>query len=138
MTTCNRPLDRGLQARVRSAWTAVALAVAAASSALPTLAHASFGTINLITRADGSVLPEYPKDGRRWVVGTPGQEYGIRVCNSTGARLLAVMSVDGVNVITGDTASPAQSGYVLDAYQCADINGWRKSQNAVAAFYFTT
>jgi len=27
---------------------------------------------------------------------------------------------------------------VLDAYQCADINGWRKSQSAIAAFYFTT
>ena len=32
----------------------------------------------------------------------------------TGERMLAVTSVDGVNVVTGDTASPDQSGYVLD------------------------
>ena len=84
------------------------------------------------------MLPVYAKDGRNWVVGTPAQEYGIRVCNTTGGRVLAVMSVDGVNIVSGDTASPAQSGYVLAAYECADINGWRKSQSSTAAFYFTT
>ena len=75
------------------------------------------------------VLSVYPKDGRHWVVGTPGQEYGIRVCNTTGDRVLAVMSVDGVNVVSGETASPAQSGYVLSAHECADINGWRKTDS---------
>ncbi len=83
------------------------------------------------------MLPVYEKDGRKWVVGTPGQEYAIRVCNTTGARVLAVMSVDGVNVVSGETASPSQSGYVLDAWQCADINGWRKNLASIAAFYFT-
>jgi hypothetical protein len=83
------------------------------------------------------LLSAYPKDGRRWVVGTPGQEYGIRVCNTTGNRVLAVMSVDGVNVVSGETASPAQSGYVLSAHECADINGWRKNNSSTAAFYFT-
>ena len=52
-------------------------------------------------------------DGTRYVVGKPGNEYAIRVRNASGERALAVMSVDGVNVITGDTASPSQSGYVL-------------------------
>ena len=47
------------------------------------------------------------------------------------------MSVDGVNVVSGETASPAQSGYVLSAHECADINGWRKSLSSTAAFYFT-
>ena len=61
----------------------------------------------------------------------------IRVCNTTGGRVLAVMSVDGVNVCPGETASPAQSGYVLSAYECADIDGWRKSLARTAAFYFT-
>src|SRR5215471_6958030 len=121
MTTFIRQPDRGLQTRARSTAAAVGLAVATVLSAASTLAHGNLGTVNLITRPDGATIPEYPKDGRRWVIGNPGQEYGIRVCNSTGGRLLAVMSVDGVNVITGDTASPAQSGYVLDAYQCADI-----------------
>ncbi len=79
----------------------------------------------------------YPKDGRRWVVGAPGHEYSVRVCNRTNARVLAVMSVDGVNIVTGDTAAPLQSGYVLSAWECADISGWRKSMERTAAFYFT-
>src|SRR6185295_16624620 len=93
--------------------------------------------VELLTRGEGSVLPVYEKDGRKWVVGAPGQEYAIRVCNTTGARVLAVMSVDGVNIVSGETASPSQSGYVLSAYEFADINGWRKSQSSTAAFYFT-
>ena len=95
------------------------------------------GSLAVVTRPDGRVLPAYPKDGRDYVIGHPGQEYGIRVCNSTGERVLAVMSVDGVNIVSGETASPAQSGYVLSAHECADINGWRKSREATAAFYFT-
>ncbi len=45
--------------------------------------------------------------------------------------------MDGVNVITGKTASPSQSGYVLDPWGLVDIDGWRKSMDQVAAFYFT-
>src|SRR6266699_5465773 len=48
------------------------------------------------------------------------------------------MSVAGVNVITGDTASPSQSGYVLDAHGSFEIAGWRTSMSRTAAFFFTT
>jgi hypothetical protein len=48
-----------------------------------------------------------------------------------------VTSVDGVNVISGDTASPSQSGYVLDPWGSVEIAGWRKGLDHVAAFYFT-
>ena len=127
---------RGRRGRRRLAVAATALAIAASLGAAPAVAG-WVGNIDLLTRGDGSVLPVYEKDGRKWVVGAPGQEYAIRVCNTTGARVLAVMSVDGVNVVSGDTASPSQSGYVLDAWQCADINGWRKKLASIAAFYFT-
>src|SRR5580765_5416733 len=52
--------------------------------------------------------------------------------------VLAVVSVDGVNVITGETAHPSQSGYVLSPRGGLDILGWRKSLSQTAAFYFTT
>ncbi len=127
---------RGVGRKSRFALAATALAIAAAFGAAPALAG-QIGNIDLLTRGDSRVLPVYEKDGRKWVVGTPGQEYAIRVCNTTGARVLAVMSVDGVNVVSGETASPSQSGYVLDAWECADINGWRKNLASIAAFYFT-
>src|SRR5438034_5582065 len=51
--------------------------------------------------------------------------------------MCAVTSVDGVNVVRGKTASPEQSGYVIDAYGSVEIAGWRKSLERTAAFYFT-
>ena len=128
----------GNVARPAFAVAAAGLAVALTLAATPAAAVGQLGSVDLVSRPDGRTLPVYPKDGRHWVVGTPGQEYGIRVCNTTAGRVLAVMSVDGVNIVSGDTASPAQSGYVMGAYECADINGWRKSRSATAAFYFTT
>jgi hypothetical protein len=48
-----------------------------------------------------------------------------------------VLSVDGVNVVSGETASPGQTGYVLGPWATAEITGWRKSYAEAAAFYFT-
>jgi len=42
-----------------------------------------------------------------------------------------------VCVITGQTASPSQSGYVLSPRGSLDIQGWRRSLSQTAAFYFT-
>src|SRR6202171_1971390 len=95
-------------------------------------------SVDIVDRTDGRVLPIYTHEGRRYVVGRPGNEYAIRVRNSGGERALAVMSVDGVNVISGDTASPSQTGYVLGAHGSFEIAGWRTSQSRTAAFFFTT
>ncbi|MGH8135819.1 MAG: hypothetical protein ACRER4_05675, partial [Steroidobacteraceae bacterium] len=52
--------------------------------------------------------------------------------------VLTVTSVDGVNVVSGQTAAANQTGYVLDPYGTVQIDGWRKSMDEVAAFYFTS
>jgi hypothetical protein len=117
--------------------TLVAVAVAATLDALPAAAVGRLANVDIVTRADQRPLPVYPKNGEHWVVGTPGGEYSVRVCNSTAGRVLAVTSVDGVNVVSGETAGPAQSGYVLERYECIDVAGWRKSLQRTAAFYFT-
>jgi hypothetical protein len=128
----HRPLAIGALAAALSGIAALA-GIAAPARAV----GSAVGSLDIVSRADRGVLTTYASDGRHWVVGTPGQEYALRLCNRTAGRVLAVPSVDGVNVITGDTASPAQSGYVLDPYQCYDIDGWRKSLSRTAAFYFT-
>ena len=106
-------------------------------TALPASALGRLAQVEIVDRADGRVLPVYAKDGQRWVVGTPGREYAVRIRNAGGARILAVTSVDGVNVVSGETASPHQSGYVLDGYGSVEIAGWRKTLARTAAFYFT-
>jgi len=93
--------------------------------------------VDVYDRASGTALPVYAKNGRSYIVGTPGHEYAVRIRNCTNGRVLVVTSVDGVNVISGDTASPAQSGYVLDPWGSVEITGWRKSLDRTAAFYFT-
>jgi hypothetical protein len=110
--------------------------LASALAAAPAVAG-SLARVDVVARSDAATLPVFAHGGRHWIVGTPGQEYSIRICNSTDGRLLAVTSVDGVNVITGETAAPHQSGYVVEAYACVDIAGWRKSMARTAAFYFT-
>src|SRR5712692_7091886 len=91
----------------------------------------------VVNRATGEQIPFYTHRGRLYVAGTPGAKYSLLLDNKTGARVLTVVSVDGVNVITGDTAAPAQSGYVLGPWGSVGIDGWRKSMSEVATFVFT-
>ena len=88
-------------------------------------------------RNEGRWLQVYRHEGRAYVVGKPGHEYQIRVANRLGEDLLAVVSVDGVNVITGQTAHPSQSGYVISPRGVLEMNGWRKNLSQTAAFFFT-
>lgn len=82
-------------------------------------------------------LPQHPHRGRSFVEGRPGHRYALVLQNLTGQRVLAVVSVDGVNAISGETAGSQQSGYVLDPWQRMEVRGWRKSLSEVAEFHFT-
>jgi hypothetical protein len=46
------------------------------------------------------------------------------------------MSVDGVNIIDGQTAGYDQRGYIFDPHESYDLDGWRKSYSEVADFTF--
>jgi hypothetical protein len=107
--------------------------------ALSTQACALGGLADVVVvdRTEGRQLPVYYHQGRAWVVGKPGNEYSVRIRNRAAEDVLGVVSVDGVNVVTGETASPGQSGYVLPAWQSLDVGGWRKNMASTAAFYFT-
>jgi hypothetical protein len=94
--------------------------------------------LQLVDRDSGAVLSQYASQGRRFSPGAPGARYAVRLSNRSGERVLVVLSVDGVNAITGDTAAWNQSGYVLGAGESFDITGWRKSDQHIAAFEFTS
>ena len=94
--------------------------------------------VSVYDRSEGRWLQVYRHEGRSYVVGKAGHEYQIRVTNRLREDLLAVVSVDGVNVITGESAHPAQSGYVLSPHGSVEIQGWRKNLSQTAAFYFTS
>ncbi len=62
-------------------------------------------TLAVVDRETGQEIPVWRHQGRLYVAGRPGARYGLRVSNNTDGRLLAVMSVDGVNIVTGATAA---------------------------------
>jgi len=106
--------------------------------ALPLLGTAgSLAQVEVYDRTAGRVLPVLEHRGRLYVAGEPQHQYEVRVRNTRGGRVLAVMSVDGVNVISGATAAETQDGYVIAGYDSVEIEGWRKSLDDVATFYFT-
>lgn len=72
------------------------------------------------------------------VGGNNGSPYTIRLRNLTRDRILVVVSVDGVNVVSGETASASQGGYVIDGHGVTTIDGWRKSMSEVAQFVFSS
>ena len=121
----------------RNLLTLAAAAAASACTSLPAHAVGSIVDVQIVDRQRGGVLSTWRHRGASYVAGRPGDRYAVRLTNRTGARVLVVLSIDGVNAVSGDTAAFGQTGYVLAAYQSAEITGWRKSHTEAAAFYFT-
>lgn len=103
----------------------------------PVLAAGRLADVEIHDRAAGRPLPIYESGGHWFVAGRPGTEYQVTIRNRERGDLLAVVSVDGVNVVTGETAAAAQGGYVIERGSQLSIAGWRKSLEKIAAFYFT-
>ncbi len=117
--------------------TLLAAAAATACTALPARATGNLVDLSVVDRGRGDVLSTWRHRGTSWVAGRPGDRYAVRMTNRTGGRILVVLSVDGVNVVSGETAATGQTGYVLGPWGSAEITGWRKSYSEAAAFYFT-
>lgn len=112
------------------------LAVVLVCSALQAQAIGRLADVTVIDRNTGATLPVYFNKGEYWVAGAPGARYAIAIRNKLGERVMAVTSVDGINVVNGATAAWGQTGYVFGAYYNYQITGWRKSNSEVAAFEF--
>ena len=93
--------------------------------------------VMIYDRAENRTLPVYYHQGRYYVVGKPGNEYQINIRNTQPRDVMTVISVDGINAVSGETAHWSQTGYVLSPHTSFAIKGWRKSLQRVAAFYFT-
>ncbi len=101
------------------------------------LAVGSVADVTIYDRAENRTLPVHYHAGRYYVVGKPGNEYQVNIRSNQPAEILTVISVDGVNAVSGETANWSQTGYVVSPYNSFGIKGWRKSLQRVAAFFFT-
>jgi hypothetical protein len=88
---------------------------------------------------DGMPAPTYAHDGETYVLGQLGARYTLRISNRSGRRIEAVASVDGRDVIDGRPADfRGKRGYMIPAWGQVDIDGWRISRSAAAAFRFSS
>ena len=85
---------------------------------------------------DGRTLPGFTASGRTLIMGEDGARYRIVVRNASAARFEIVASVDGLDVIDGKPADPNRRGYLVDPHGVLTIDGFRTSDDAVAAFRF--
>lgn len=86
---------------------------------------------------NGRVLPAAQFGNKTVAVGARGQRYRIGIENHSAQRFEAVASVDGLDVIDGSEASFHKRGYVVEPFTSIVIDGWRTSQETVAAFRFS-
>lgn len=89
---------------------------------------------------DGHALPLIQHEGKAYVAAPFGKDYKLRFhVPFGGGRYLAVASVDGLDIMTGKTASQQAGGYVLTpalGITDNDVPGFRLNNSEVAAFHF--
>ncbi len=129
--TTSTPLKRQLLLLSAALIAVILLAVWLPATAAPVVELA------VVDRDNGQLLPQYPSRSQAWIAGIPGHRYAVRMTNTSNQRVLVVLSVDGVNAVSGEDADPTQAGYVLGPWQSTEITGWRKSMEDVAQFVFT-
>lgn len=87
------------------------------------------------------MMDVYYHNGDYYLAGNFGDTYAIQICNKSrynSQRHLYVVSVDGLNVISGEQAGFNQRGYVVSPDKpCATIKGWRKNMKEEAQFVLT-
>ncbi len=77
-----------------------------------------------------------PHNGQMFVETPVSGEYTVRLTNLTAERVEAVLTVDGIDTITGKDGSHANRGWVVPARGCITVPGWFRSHAEAAAFTF--
>ena len=135
-----------MRLRIAAVW----LAAAALGGAAPVFAQGPYGAasgvgslVSVSLEVNGRPAPLYAApdgSGRYYLEAWRGSRYAVRLANRTGERLGVLLTVDGLNAISGER-SPAGSRssgrmYVLYPWDDALVQGWRTSLDEVRQFTF--
>lgn len=113
---------------------------------LPSVVEGLKGTKNMQSKnisfeilAHKKPVQEFYHEGKTFVEARDGSQYAIRVKNQTAGRIVAVISVDGLNIINGIAATdkPTDPGYILGPHEEQVFTGYRVDKDTVASFTFT-
>jgi hypothetical protein len=83
-----------------------------------------------------SLYPAPDGSGRYYVEAREGRRYSVALSNRTGERVGVVLTVDGLNAISGARDEGRGRMYVLDPWQSSTVQGWRTSLQEVRQFTF--
>jgi hypothetical protein len=119
--------------------------LAGAALAGPALAHPQglpetpAGLVAVSVELDGRPVPLFPApDGsdRYYLEARRGSRYSVALANRSGERVGVVLTVDGLNTISGERDAGRGRMYVLDPWQRTCVRGWRTSLRDVRQFTF--
>ena len=123
----------------------LSLLVLGAALAGPVQAHAQgvpetpAALVAVSIQIDGrpvSLFPAPDGSGRYYLEACAGSRYAVALANRTGERVGVVLTVDGLNAISGERDSGRGRMYVLDPWQSTSVQGWRSSLQEVRQFTF--
>jgi hypothetical protein len=95
--------------------------------------------VDVSVEVDGWRTPLYPSpdgSGRYYLEAREGGSYAVRLANRTGERLGVVVTVDGLNAISGLRDEGRGRMYVLGPWEETVVRGWRSSLADVRRFTF--
>lgn len=87
--------------------------------------------------SDGNELKKFSSnDGQQFIQVPSLGKYEIKIKNKSAQRKLVIVSIDGRNIMDGETAGYDGGGYVLSPWETLQVKGWRRNDQEVAAFEF--
>jgi hypothetical protein len=95
--------------------------------------------VSLQVAVDDEAMPLYASaDGSRFYVeARPRGHYDLQIVNRTGERVGVELTVDGLNVISGERDQPGPDRmYILGPWESTTVRGWRSSLDEVRRFTF--
>ena len=94
--------------------------------------------VSMHVQVNGRACKEYTHKGMSFIEARHGTNYTVKIKNDNPYRVMAVLSVDGLDVVTGKPAEETNTGYIIDAYSSLDVKGYRISDDNSASFIFTS
>ena len=114
--------------------------LASTTPALPQgLPETAAALVAVSVELDGRAAALYPApdgSGRYYIEARKGCRYSVALANRTGERVGVVLTVDGLNAISGERETGRGRMYVLDPWQRTSVQGWRTSLQEMRQFTF--
>ena len=102
---------------------------------IDTFTLSSAVTLNVLV--NDKPIKQYEFKNNTFVEGRKNSNYSIRVKNNNYTRILAVISVDGLNICDGMPAGENSQGWIINGNSELVVPGWLVDDKAAAKFKFS-